>query len=72
MDLIDSLVANMTLAEKIGQLNMVTAGQAITGPISGGDLGRKSARGKHWLRASIFGAAKQHRPFRRLRWRKRD
>ena len=38
MDLIDSLVANMTLAEKIGQLNMVTAGQAITGPISGGDL----------------------------------
>ncbi len=38
MDLIDSLIANMTLAEKIGQLNMVTAGQAITGPISGGDL----------------------------------
>ena len=38
MDLINSLVANMTLAEKIGQLNMVTAGQAITGPISGGDL----------------------------------
>ena len=28
----------MTLAEKIGQLNMVTAGQAITGPIGGGDL----------------------------------
>ena len=38
MDLIDSLVANMTLAEKIGQLNMVTAGQAITGPVGGGDL----------------------------------
>jgi beta-glucosidase len=36
MDLIDSLVANMTLAEKIGQLNMVTAGQAITGPVGGG------------------------------------
>jgi beta-glucosidase len=38
MDLIDSLVANMSLAEKIGQLNMVTAGQAITGPVSGGEL----------------------------------
>ena len=38
MDLIDQLVANMTLAEKIGQLNMVTAGQAITGPVGGGDL----------------------------------
>ncbi len=38
MDMIDSLVANMTLAEKIGQLNMVTAGQAITGPASDGDL----------------------------------
>ena len=38
MDLINSLVANMTLAEKIGQLNMVTAGQAITGPVGGGDL----------------------------------
>jgi beta-glucosidase len=38
MDLIDSLVANMTLAEKIGQLNMVTAGQAITGTVGGGDL----------------------------------
>jgi beta-glucosidase len=38
MDLIDSLVANMTLAEKIGQLNMVTAGQAITGPVGDGDL----------------------------------
>ncbi len=38
MDLIDSLVPKMSLAEKIGQLNMVTADQAITGPVSGGDL----------------------------------
>jgi beta-glucosidase len=49
MDLIDSLVANMSLAEKIGQLNMVTAGQAVTGPVGGGDLNEN-------LRAGNIGA----------------
>jgi beta-glucosidase len=38
MNLIDSLLATMTLEEKIGQLNMVAAGQAVTGPILGGEV----------------------------------
>lgn len=33
MSRIDSLLRAMTLDEKLGQLNLVTAGQAITGPI---------------------------------------
>ncbi len=33
-----ALVARMTLAEKIGQLTMVTAGYATTGPIVAGDV----------------------------------
>jgi beta-glucosidase len=36
MNLVDSLMARMTLEEKIGQLNLVTAGEAVTGPILGG------------------------------------
>ncbi|MGO9943059.1 MAG: glycoside hydrolase family 3 N-terminal domain-containing protein [Rhodoblastus sp.] len=33
MNLIDKLLARMTLDEKLGQLNMATAGQAVTGPV---------------------------------------
>ncbi|MGD0634236.1 MAG: glycoside hydrolase family 3 N-terminal domain-containing protein [Beijerinckiaceae bacterium] len=35
MNLIDTLLAKMTLEEKIGQLNLVAAGRAVTGPILG-------------------------------------
>lgn len=38
MSLIESLLAEMTIAEKIGQLNMVTAGQLVTGPAGSGDV----------------------------------
>jgi len=38
MDLIDRLVSEMTLEEKIGQLNLVTAGQAVTGPVANGQM----------------------------------
>ena len=38
MDLVDALLAEMTLEEKIGQLNLVTAGQAVTGPAGSGDM----------------------------------
>jgi beta-glucosidase len=37
MDVINSLLDAMTLEEKIGQLNLVAAGQAVTGPAGGGD-----------------------------------
>lgn len=36
MNLVESLLAKMSLEEKIGQLNLVTAGEAVTGPILGG------------------------------------
>jgi beta-glucosidase len=38
MDAVDRLLSQMTLEEKIGQLNLVTADQAVTGPIGSGDL----------------------------------
>jgi beta-glucosidase len=38
MDKIDALLAEMTLEEKLGQLNLVTAGQAVTGPVGSGDM----------------------------------
>ncbi len=38
MDAIDQLLSEMTLEEKIGQLNLVAGAQAVTGPIGSGDL----------------------------------
>ncbi len=37
MDRIETLLAKMTLREKLGQLNMVASGYAVTGPLLGGD-----------------------------------
>ncbi|GLS19989.1 beta-glucosidase [Labrys miyagiensis] len=37
MSRIDTLLAKMTLREKLGQLNMVASGYAVTGPLLGGD-----------------------------------
>ncbi len=38
MDAIDQLLSEMTLEEKIGQLNLVAGAQAVTGPAGEGDL----------------------------------
>lgn len=38
MSVVDSLLREMTIEEKIGQLNVVTAGQAVTGPILGAEI----------------------------------
>lgn len=46
MDLIDSLLAAMTLEEKIGQLNLVAAGQAVTGPALGGNASEDIRAGR--------------------------
>ncbi len=35
---VESLLAEMTLSEKVGQLNLATAGQAVTGPAQAGDF----------------------------------
>jgi beta-glucosidase len=54
MDRIETLLAAMTLDEKIGQLNMVTSHYAVTGPIVGGDAtagiraGRIGSLLNHW------------------------
>jgi beta-glucosidase len=37
MDRIETLIADMTLAEKLGQLTMTAAGYAVTGPVIAGD-----------------------------------
>ena len=37
MNRIEKLLAQMTLAEKLGQLTMTAAGYAVTGPIIAGD-----------------------------------
>ena len=37
MDRIETLMGEMTLAEKLGQLTMTAAGYAVTGPIIAGD-----------------------------------
>jgi len=37
MSRIDTLLATMTLREKLGQLNMVASGYTVTGPLLGGD-----------------------------------
>ena len=37
MNKVEWLLQSMTLEEKLGQLNLVTAGQSVTGPCVGGD-----------------------------------
>ena len=46
MDAVDRLLSQMTLEEKIGQLNLVTADQAVTGPIGSGDLNANLRAGR--------------------------
>ena len=38
MGRVESLLSKMTLREKVGQLNLVTAGQVVTGPSESGDV----------------------------------
>ena len=37
MNRIDTLIARMTLPEKLGQLTMTASGYAVTGPVIAGD-----------------------------------
>lgn len=38
MDRVEALLAQMTIEEKVGQLNLATAGQLVTGPQGAGDV----------------------------------
>jgi hypothetical protein len=64
MNLIDSLLAAMTLEEKIGQLNMAATGHAITGPILGDEVAEDIRAGRVggllnlWGREAIAGLQK--------------
>jgi beta-glucosidase len=61
---IDTILDEMTVAEKIGQLTMVTAGYATTGPIVAGDVTGASREGRIgslfnlWGREAIRAAQK--------------
>jgi len=46
MDMIESLLASMTLEEKLGQLTLATADQAVTGPATGGDIATEVRAGR--------------------------
>ena len=46
MGTIDKLISSMTLEEKLGQLTMITAGYAVTGPVIAGDSSESVRNGR--------------------------
>lgn len=58
---IDNLMKKMTLEEKIGQLNLVTPGGAVTGAVVSSDVDNKIKRGEVGGLFGITGAAKIRR-----------
>lgn len=56
MKRIDKLLAAMTIDEKIGQLNMVAAGYAVTGPVLGGDVTKGVRAGQVGSILNLWGA----------------
>jgi beta-glucosidase len=60
MNRIDTLLAAMTLEEKIGQLNMTAAAQAVTGPILAGALIDGIRAGRIGGLLNIWGALEVH------------
>ncbi len=55
MSLAANLIEKMTLAEKIGQLTMVTADYAVTGPVVAGDVTADLKAGKVGSLFNLFG-----------------
>lgn len=60
MKRIDKLLAAMTLEEKIGQLNMVAAGYAVTGPILASGTAKAIGAGQIGSLLNLWGAADVH------------
>jgi beta-glucosidase len=56
MKRIDKLLAAMTIDEKIGQLNMVAAGYAVTGPVLAGDVTEGVRTGRIGSLLNLWGA----------------
>ena len=57
---IDSLVAAMTLAEKLGQMTMATANSAVTGAVMTTDLDAGIKSGTIGNLLNLYGADKVH------------
>ncbi len=60
MNRIDKLLAAMTLEEKIGQLNMVAAGYAVTGPVLASGTAKAIGAGQIGSLLNLWGAAEVH------------
>jgi beta-glucosidase len=60
MTRIDKLLAAMTLEEKIGQLNMVAAGHAVTGPVLAAGIEKELRAGRVGSLLNIWGAPEVH------------
>ena len=56
MSRIDSLMARMTLSEKLGQLTMAARGHAVTGPVLAGDSTQSIIDGTVGNLLNLFGA----------------
>ena len=60
MNRIDTLLAAMTLEEKIGQLNMAAAGHAVTGPVVASGVTKGIRAGRIGSLLNIWGAREVH------------
>jgi beta-glucosidase len=60
MDRIETLIAGMTLAEKLGQLTMTAAGYAVTGPVIAGDSSAAIRAGTIGSLLNLFDAGQVH------------
>ena len=69
MNRIENLLAAMTLEEKIGQLNMVAAGYAVTGPVLASGTAEGIRAGRIGSLLNLWGAQESTR-CRKSRWRR--
>jgi beta-glucosidase len=60
MNRIGTLIADMTLAEKLGQLTMTAAGSTVTGPVIAGDSTDAIRAGTIGNLLNLFGAGQVH------------
>ena len=60
MSRIETLIGDMTLAEKLGQLTMTAAGYAVTGPVIAGDSTDAIGYGTIGSLLNLFGAGPVH------------
>src|ERR1700684_2818680 len=60
MSRIETLIKDMTLAEKLGQLTMTAAGYAVTGPVIAGDSTDAIRAGTIGNLLNLFGAGHVH------------